>query len=27
MKQMELAMPAEPHYNHAALITHVFENI
>ena len=27
MKQMELAISVEPHYNHVALITHVFENI
>jgi len=27
MKQMELVMPAKPHYSHVALIAHVFENV
>jgi len=27
MKQMELAIPVEPHSSHVALITNVFKNI
>jgi len=27
MKQIELVMLVEPHYNHVGLITHVFENV